>query len=329
MASIGVAGATGALGKEILTVLDKTPWRPERVAAFASARSTAPHVDYGDTHVPVDDLFGANFDDLDVLILAVPTEAAREAGERAVSDGVSVVDASGAFFDDHDVPLVVPWINPETLREAPLRGVVAIPQASSLLLGSVLGPLVRAGVVAGVQATVFSPASSEGRDGIDELSRQVVALFNSATPPRKVFEQGLAFDLIPSVGTLAADGTTDRETRAVSELSRLIGPIPASVHVVGVPLFSGMAATIDIRTNQAVSAEQVAAALEAGGVTVVRTAMARQLPRPRKVEGHPFAHVARIRVDEQGIHLWATFDNLRGSAAVAVGVAGLLVRFRK
>ena len=324
MATIGIAGATGALGKEILAVLDKAPWRPEKVVALASAKSSIPTVDYGDTHIPVDDLEGSDLEQLDALILAVPPDVAREHGERAVADGVAVVDCSGVFAEDADVPLVVPWVNPEVLRERPLRGIVSIPNGPALLLASVLGPLGRAGLLGPIDATVLVPASAEGRPGIDELSRQVVALFNSGTPPRKVFEQGLAFDLLPSIGAIGTDGWTDREQRAVAEVIRIVGPMDITVTLIGVPLFSGISANISIGGVTA-DAERLADILSEGGVQVPK-ATARQIPRPRRVDGHPFAHVGRIRTDAHGVHLWAVLDNLRGAAAVAVGACGVLIR---
>ncbi len=325
---VGVAGATGALGKEILLVLDKAPWRPEKLVALASNRSTIPFVEYGSSSLTVEDLAEHDFADLDVLILAVPTEVAKEAAERAIGEGVAVVDCSGAFSEDPDERMVVPWVNPESVKDLPARGLLAIPGAPALLLGSVLGPLWRAGIRGAVSATVLVSASHSGRDGVEELSKQVVALFNSGTPPRKVFDQGLAFDLIPQVGN-ADQGWTDQERRAAAEVAILVPEVEQiAVTMVGVPLFSSISATVQVRLEGSASLERIAQLLEMGGVQVPKPGP-RQIPRPRRVEGHPFVHVGRLRLDEQGnLHLWATLDNLRGSAAAAVGCAGVLVKAR-
>jgi len=161
MTTVGVAGASGALGKEILAVLDQAPWRPARVVALASSRTSASTVDYGEESLPVDDLAQQAMGDLEAILLAVPPDVAREAGEAAVSEGVSVIDASGAFAEDDDVPLVIPWVNPEVLREPPLRGILAVPAAPATLVASVLGPLRRAGFTGRFHATVLVPASVE------------------------------------------------------------------------------------------------------------------------------------------------------------------------
>jgi aspartate-semialdehyde dehydrogenase len=326
--TIGLAGATGALGKEILAVLDQAKWRPDRVIALASPRSEVPTVEYGPDSLQVDDLAGQNMEDLDALILAIPTEAAHEAGERAIGDGVAVVDCSGAFRDDADVPLVVPWVNPEALREPPARGVLSLPGPAALLLASALGPFWRAGLANRVTATVMLPASTEGRGGIDELSRQVVALFNNGNPPKKVFDPGLAFDVLPQVGDAAADGWTDLERVAMAETARLLGmDADIAVTIVRVPVFSGISATIHLDGPADLPLDKLAQLLTEGGLGVAK-AGPRNVPRPRKVEGQPFVQVGRMRRDPHGhgLHLWVALDNLRGTAAAAVGCAAILLR---
>ena len=328
MTTVGVAGASGSLGKEILAVLDKSPWRPAKVVALASNRTTVSTVDFGEDSLPVDDLSQQAMGDLDAILLAVPASVAREVGESAVSEGVFVVDASGAFADDDDVPTVIPWVNPEALREPPLRGLIAVPGAAATLVASVLGPLRRAGLTGRVHATVLVPASLWGREGVEELSRQVVALFNSAPPPRKVFDQGLAFDLIPSVGSLGGSGWTDSEGAALVELRRVLGEgVDGSVTMIGVPVFSGISAEIVVETETSVDVEKVALILSKGGCQLV-AAGARALPRPRKVEGQPLIHVGRLRnaPNGRGIHVWASADNLHGVATVMVSGCRALLK---
>jgi aspartate-semialdehyde dehydrogenase len=322
---VGVAGATGAVGKEILAVLDKAPWRPAEVVAFASPGTEVSYVEYGEQQVPVSDLDLGELSGLDVLFLAVPGDVARKVGEAAVAAGVPVVDLSGVFVDDGDVPIVVPWVNPEALSEAPERAMVAVPRAASLLLAAILGPLRRADVVVDADATVLLPASAWGRKGIEELSSQVVAMFNSGTPPRKVFDGGLAFDLIPQIGVAGATGRTDAEDRVAIEVAELTGLKKApAVELFGVPVFSGVSASVRVRLGRKVDAAQVGRLLADGGVTLVEDV--RQLPKPRRVEGKPFASVGRIRVVGDQLTVWCAMDNLRGAATAAVATAALLLR---
>jgi aspartate-semialdehyde dehydrogenase len=324
---VGVAGATGALGGEIVKLLDEVAWRPSSLVALARSTTSTTHVDYGGDRVPVDDWKDEALDGLDLLFVALPREVGRSAGEAAIKAGVPVVDCSGAFALDRDVPLVVPWVNPDALAGLKL-GAVGVPDPAAILVASVLGPLRRAGVEPRVDATVLVPASREGRPGIDELSRQVVALFNSGTPPRKVFPQGLAFDLTPALGAVRDDGWTDAEVEVAAQIDKIVGGVPIDVSLVGVPVFSGLSALLVLRPDKAVPPELALRVLADGGVRLPEEVGARYLPRPRRVEGKPFAHVGRVRVGRDGrsLHLWVSMDNLRTAATVAVADAGVLLR---
>jgi aspartate-semialdehyde dehydrogenase len=326
---IGVAGATGAVGKEVLTVLSGVSWRPRQVHAYAARSTATSHVEYGDQRLPVEVLDDEDLSELDVLVVATPRGTAAKAARQAVDDGVLVIDLAGVFEDDPDVPVVVPWINPERLAAHEGGGAYAIPGPAAALLAAVVGPLHRVNLVESIDATVLLPASAWGRTGMDELSRQVVALFNAGTPPRKVFDGGLAFDLLPAVGALADDGWTDAERRTSREVQALLGAeLPLAATLVGVPVFSGVSAEISVRAGKNVLLELVARVLADGGVRLPERAGAKSLPRPRRVEGQPFVAAGRLRadpVDPTRVHLWASMDNLRGTAAsVAALIAALL-----
>lgn len=328
---VGIVGATGAVGKDILEVLHHARWRPEKVVAAASPGTAIPFVDYGDESIPVEDARHLDTGALDVVVLAAPEAASRDVGERALDDGIPVIDVSGAFAGEPDVPMVVPWVNPEALANIGLRGVVAVPGAPALLLASALGPLARAGIVGDAHATVLVPASSWGRDGIEELSRQVVALLNAGTPPRKIFPDGLAFDLMPSVGLPGEDGWTDREARVTEQVHALLGAeLPLSVSLVGVPVFSGTSADLTIRLGRRVLPDLAARILADGGVSLPTEAGSRFLPRPRRVEGQPFLNAGRLRTSEDGtrLHLWLGLDNLRATATAAVSLVAAAMRDR-
>ena len=323
---IGVAGATGALGGEVLKVLYDAPWRPGEVVPLARASTSVPMVEYGTSSVAVDDLAHESLDGMDGLILAVPLDAAEPVVEQAVRAGVPVVDCSGSQLHDLEGPLGVPWVNPEAFSSARNRDVVSLPSAPGALVASVVGPLSRAGWAHRAHATILLPASDVGRDGIDELSRQVVAMFNQGTPPRVQFPTGLAFDLLPLVGTPGSSGWTDRELRTVAEVARLT-EVRCDVDLVTVPLFSGLGAVITIELDAEVPTESVISTLRDGGVEVEEAGDLRKLPRPRRVEGLPFAKVARVRRNLAGdrLHLWASMDNLRTMAVAAVSTMALLL----
>lgn len=316
---VGVVGATGAVGAEIVKVLDRASWRPDVLVPLARASTSMSHVEYGDERVPVDDVADEAMEGLDALILAVPESVAEELAEPALDEGVPVVDLSGALRGRSGVALAVPWVNPEALlgEEVPLG--VSLPGPEALLLASVLGPLQRAGIVGALRASVLLPASVWGRGGIEELAGQVRALFNGEAPPRRVFEQGLAFDVLPAVA--------GREARVAEEVGRILSLAPSHLEIeaIGVPVFSGLSASLVMHPARRVDPALVAKVLSDGGV-VVAEGSERSVPRPRSVEGKPFAHVGRIRVDDDGaLRIWCAMDNLRTAATAAVATAGAML----
>lgn len=328
---VGVAGATGAIGREILKVLSAAPWSPDEIVPLASDRTSVSFVEYKDGQIAVDQLSDQAIEDLDLLFLAVPMDIAYKTGLLAIDEGISVVDVTGVFCDDPEVPVVVPWINPEILAEPPPKGVFALPLPEVGLVGPILAALSRASIVGEVEATILVPASLSGRDGIEELSKQVVALFSAGSPSRKIFPDGLAFDLIPAVGAIEDDGWTEREKLVSRQLSQILATeVPIRVTLVTIPVFSGMSVNLSIRTARTITPDLVNRVLADAGMVTPEVSGTRYLPRPRRVEAQPFVHVGRIRSFPQGngIQIWAAFDNLRGTATSAVAVAGAMVRGR-
>ena len=326
---IGVVGATGALGREIMGVLNKTTWRPNEMVPTASAATSTAFVEYGDEQVAVDDTSNLDLPELDAVIVAAPKDVGGPLAREALRAGVPVVDCTG-FLGEHDeAPYLVPWVNPEAMQAAVEQGAIAVPGAASILLASALGPLMRAGIVGEVQATLLYPASAAGRDGIEELSKQVVALFNAGTPPRRIFEHGLAFDLIPQMGSANDDGWSTAETDTVHELHQMLGEgLPLGVTAVTIPVFSGLSADVHLRTAKRLVPDVVQQVFQDGGLRTSEQSGARYTPRPRRVEGNPFVHVGRIRTDSSGqhLHFWLGMDNLRATATVAVGCCAALLR---
>lgn len=317
---IAVIGATGALGKEIVSVLDEAPWRPDVVRPLARTSTSVPFVEYGSEQVAVDDAANEDWSALDGAIVATPRAAGAGFVDQLARAGVPVVDCSGSQADDLAVPLVLPWLQDDGLELAPGRDVRAVPSATAVLLASVLGPLARAGYDGEAEAHVLLPASSFGRDAVDELSRQVVAMFNSAPPPRKVFDQGLAFDVLPQVGDVGSSGWTGPELLSMAEIYRLIS-VRCVVTFSVVPVFSGMSATVRLKAEPGERAEDMARVLQEAGIEVAGS-NARKLPRPRRVQGTVYPAVARLRASplEESVHLWVAMDNLRTVAAAAVSV---------
>jgi len=322
---VAVAGATGAVGRELVSVLDRVSWRPRELMALARPSSKESFLPWGEGRVGVDNLDDEDLSGVDLLFVALPVEAAVPAIRTALDADVRVVDLSGVGTAVFDAPLCVPWINPD--RWSPGLGIVGIPNAASTLVASVIAPLLRAGLVDRSHATVLAPASTKGRGGIDELSQQVVALLNSQTPKRNLFPDGLAFDLEPFTGVLQEDGRSDAEQGVVAQVAALVGAAcDLDVAMLGVPLFSGIAMQLTIHSARAATVDLVRQILLDGGVKMDEHGHVRSSPRPRLVEGQPFAHAGRVRVSADGhlLQMFAAMDNLH-TAAMAAASCGRLI----
>ncbi len=324
--NIAIAGATGALGKELVSMLDGAPWRPEGLMPAARAATTTDFVEYGDQQIAVDDVATLDLEAIDGLIVATPRECVADLIDRAVEAGVPVVDCTGSQLANLEVPLVIPWVNGAVLDAERTRDVAAVPTPAALMLTSLLAPLSRAGWSGTASATLMMPASWWGHHGVEELSQQVIALFNHGTPARRVFDQGLAFDLLPAVGDIGATSWTSAEVHSVAEVARLTG-VRCDLSLVGVPVFSGMSATVRIETDD-LDPETAVRHLADAGIQLVGDDKPRKLPRPRRVEGEPWLYAARVRrgLDGHSLHLWLSMDNLRVSASAAVGTLARLLR---
>jgi aspartate-semialdehyde dehydrogenase len=319
---VGILGATGALGSEILKQLNKVSWRPSRIVPYASAGTTVQFVEYGDGQIAVEDSRYLDMGSLDLLVVAAPLAVAKPVVAEAVRYGLAVVDCSGSL--GNETGWLVPWINPESLEKSVDMRLVSLPSAAALLVASVVGPLARGGIIGMVDATVMLGASTWGQAGTAELSSQVISLFNSGTPPRKVFEDGLAFDLLPVCGGTTPSGWTQRELDVSSQCKALTGQPLVAASLVGVPLFTGMAASITVSPNIVASVQDVTKLLTSGGV---RTTEHPSECRPRAIDGESFAHFSRVRLDDAGrICIWVSMDNLTTTATAAVASATALLK---
>jgi len=222
--------------------------------------------------------------------------------------------------------MVVASLEPEGIEAFRETRIACSPSAPSVALATLLDPLLGLGAT-GCRATVLLSAGLAGRDGIEELSAQVTALFNGRTPPRKVFTSGLAFDLVAQAGPLLEDGSSSVERRVIIEVATLLRLDPSGLAVTTclVPLFAGLALSAFVSFDDPPDAEEVRRALEQADTVHVGDPP----PGPRRLAGRQDLYVGRIRSDPagQGVHLWATADNLRfGASANALGIALLLER---
>jgi len=317
---IAIVGATGAVGADLVEALERSAIPVARWILVGSSTRVHQPVDVGGKRVTVlpgaaDTLPDVVVDEADLVIFATPAAVTRALAPAVVEAGIAVIDIGGALLDQGvlAVPLAGVAVDPDTFAD---RRVVCSPGGPSVLAATILRPLKALGL-SRAQLTVMLPAGMVGRAGAEELSRQVVSLFNSADPPRSIFPDGLAFDVVGALGT-PTDDWTGAERRTSLELAALLRMAPPQLPttLALVPTFAGVSMAVVAQLAPGMGAEQVRSTLDA--IPVI--AVADPPTSPQNTVGSTSAHVGRIRDDPggAGVHLWATADNLRFCASANV-----------
>jgi aspartate-semialdehyde dehydrogenase len=220
MYTVAIAGATGAVGEEFLSVLQARRFPIRRLVPLASARSVGRPVRYAGGEHPAQDLARFDFRGVDVAFFSAGAERSREHGPRAAAAGALVVDNSSAFRMDPAVPLVVPEVNPETARRH--RGIIANPNCSTILLVVVLAPLLQRVPLRRVVVSTYQAVSGSGSKGLDELARQLEAERAGQPPVPSVYPVPIASNVIPFVQAFGEGGLTVEEWKMVKETRRIL-----------------------------------------------------------------------------------------------------------
>jgi len=330
--AVAVVGATGLVGREILSALDDRGFPFGDLRLYASIRSAGEEVRCGTCTARVELLERARFEQLDIVFLAAGERLSAELAGRAAAAGAVVIDSSQLFVDDLDVPVIVPEINAAALGAFHTRHIVVSPDTLAIALAVVLNPLRDAAGLRRVVATTFEPVSGAGQRGIEELQRQTIDLMNGQSTESEVFPRRIAFNALPQVGEFLAGGSSIEEQQATAALLRVLDApdVGVSLTRVRVPLFYGTSIALNVETDEPLSAEGVREVLRgAPGVLLQDDAEAAQYPTPGEAVGQDATCVGRVRASASDtvFDLWVCVDNLRkGSAVNAVQIAEVLIR---
>lgn len=344
MPRVGVVGATGLVGTEMLRILEERSFPVDELRVFASPRSEGRKLAFADGEVACETLRAGCFDGLDYVIVDVDDPLAAEWAPVAVAAGAQVVDNSAAFRMEPDVPLVVAEINPEDLRSMP-RGIASCPNCTTMVLVTGLAPLHRAVGIERMVVSTYQSVSGAGIAGLRELDelwtkgagqaerlRRAGAL-PGALEPGEVWDRPIAGNVIPQAGSMRADGLTSEEWKLIHESRKILHApdLAVSVTCVRVPVYVGHAMTANVRFRRPLAPEEAVALLsDAPGVRLVDDGAGH--PTPLEAAGIDPVLVGRVREDpsEPGsLDVWVTGDNLRKGAALnAVQMVELLVSGR-
>lgn len=328
---VAVLGATGAVGREMLAVLDELRLPVSEVIALASARSEGEEVEFGRRTLKVKVAKPEAFDGVDIVLASAGSAVSKQLLPEAAKRGALCIDNSSAFRMVAEVPLVVPEVNPEAMIRH--NGIIANPNCSTIQLVVALKPLHDAAGLRRVVVTTYQSTSGAGKKGMDELHDQTVALLNSRPFDVEVHHARIAFNVVPHIGAAGADGYTEEELKLLYETRKIMGlpELLVSPTAVRVPVFACHSEAVLCEFERALSPEQARELLgKAPGVKVVDDLAQKQYPMPMDAAGTDDVYVGRIRRDlasAHGLAMWVVADNLRkGAATNAVQIAQLAIK---
>jgi len=328
--NVAIVGATGAVGSQMIEVLEERKFPVERLYPLASSRSASGAVSFRGQEVPVQVLTQDSFAGIDLALFSAGSDISKEFAPIAVQKGAIVIDNSAAWRMDPQVPLVVPEVNPHDLSRH--QGLIANPNCSTIQMVVALKPLHDQVRIKRVVVTTFQSVSGTGREAMDELLDQSKALLNFQSPQPTVYPHRIAFNCLPHIDEFLASGYTKEEMKLVHETRKIMGDnsIQITATTVRVPVYIGHSESVNIETERTLTANEARALLSAAPGVVVYDDPAHGLYlMPMDVVGKDEVYVGRIREDESipnGLNLWIVADNLKKGAALnAVQIAELLV----
>ena len=329
---IAVVGATGNVGREILTTLSERAFPIDKITALASDNSDGRVVSFGeDKELGVQSLSSFDFAGTDIVLSSAGGKISAEFAPRATKAGAIVIDNTSQFRMDPDVPLVVPEVNSHAISEYGRRNIIANPNCSTIQMVVALKPLHDLAGLKRVVVSTYQSVSGAGRAGMDELFNQTRAVFVNDPLDRQEFTKQIAFNAIPHIDVFMDDGSTKEEWKMVAETKKILDPkIKISATCVRVPVFIGHAESVNMTFDRPVNVEEARAALSAApGVVVVDHRADEGYVSPVECVGEGAVSVSRIREDiseENALNIWVVSDNLRKGAALnAVQIAEELV----
>lgn len=326
---VAIVGATGAVGLEMLDVLERREFPVSKLTLLASARSAGKSLKFRGEDVPVQELTADSFGGVDVALFSAGGGISKDFAPAAVKAGAVVVDNSSAFRMEDHVPLVVPEINGDDVQRH--EGIIANPNCTTAITLMGLYPLHQKFRVKRVFASSYQAVSGAGAQAIEELRSQVSAIESGASVERRVFSHQIAFNVIPQVDSFLDSGYTKEEMKMQNE-GRRIMHLPmfrASVTCVRVPVYRAHSIAINAEFERPVNLDTARKAIDAfPGVRMVDMPSKNEFPIPLTVAGKDDCEVGRMRLDcamEKGLAFWVCGDQLlKGAALNAVQIAELL-----
>ena len=327
---VAVAGATGAVGLEMLKVLEQRAFPASRVKALASARSAGKVLPFAGGEITVEEMTPDSFTDVDIALFSAGGDVSLVYRDAVVGAGAVMIDNSSAFRMDDSVPLVVPEVNAHMVRQH--SGVIANPNCSTIQMVVPLAPLNRLAKIKRVVVSTYQAASGAGAEAMAELYEQTREFLNGESLTIENFAHQIAFNLIPHIDVFMDDGSTKEEWKMVVETKKIMGDdsIEVIANCVRVPVLRSHSEMVNVEFSEPMDIQTALEALTgAPGVEIMDDPAEKLYPMPGLLSGTDAVYLGRIRRDptvQWGLNFWCVSDQLRKGAALnAVQIAELLL----
>ena len=325
---VGILGATGAVGREMMKILEERKFPVAELRPIASERSAGTKLPFNGGEVEVVAAADSAFDGLDLVLGAAENDIAKQYAPAIVKAGAVFVDNSSAFRLDPDVPLVIPEINPEDAKKH--KGIISNPNCTTIVSLVAINALNQLSPIESIVASSYQAVSGAGAGGPIELMAEVDALSRGESYQPKVFQYQIAYNVIPQIGGEAFEGYTSEEMKMQNEGRKILHlpDLKVSCTCVRVPVVRSHSVSIVVRTKDKISvADAKAAIAKAAGCRLVDDLKNKQYPMPLDTSDQDIVFVGRIRDDltsDNGLNLWCCGDQVRkGAATNTVQIAEL------
>lgn len=330
--NVAIAGATGAVGNQMIECLEERNFPVGKIKYLASERSVGKILEFKGKPVVVELLDHNAFEGIDIALFSAGGSRSEEFCPSAAKAGAVCIDNSSAWRMNPDVPLVVPEVNPNAIAQYTKKGIIANPNCSTIQMVVALKPLHDYGKIKRVVVSTYQAVSGTGKKAIDELRIQTGELINGRPAEAKVYPHRIAFNCLPQIDSFEPNGYTKEEMKMINETRKIMeADIKLTATTVRVPVFYGHSESVNIETEKKITVEKAFELLRnAPGCKLVDDVSKKIYPMPIDAAGQDLTFVGRIREDasvENGLNLWVVADNIRkGAATNAVQIAEILIK---
>ena len=326
--NIAVLGASGAVGKEVIQVLQEYKIPVKKLLPLASARSAGKKIMFNGKEVTIEEATESSFEGMDFVLGAVENDMSKHFAPAIVKSGAVYIDNSSAFRMDDDVPLVVPEINGQEAFKN--KGIIANPNCSTIITLMAVAPIAKISPIKSMVACTYQAVSGAGQAGFDELQGQLKDIHEGKPITRKVFPHQIAMNVIPFIGSEKDNLYTTEEMKMQNEGRKILGlpELTVTCTCVRVPVMRSHSIAVTLRTEKKVSIAEANKAIAAfNGDRLIEDYEGRNYPTPLDTSDQDLVWVGRVRddlTDDKGLTLWCCGDQVRkGAASNAVQILKL------